>query len=78
MSKQVAGKTESSHRTSEPSWHVCRDCVLLSSSLLQAEIEEAARLANAHGFISSLPNGYATQVCTPGCFKLAAPVFHAA
>ena len=27
-----------------------------------ADIESAARLANAHNFISALPNGYATQV----------------
>ena len=33
--------------------------------LLQAEIEEAARLANAHAFICALPQGYATQACLP-------------
>lgn len=28
-----------------------------------AEVEAAARTANAHGFISGLPDGYCTQVC---------------
>ncbi|KAL8455539.1 hypothetical protein Emag_000668 [Eimeria magna] len=32
----------------------------------QAEVEEAARLANAHGFISGLPQGYDTSVGTAG------------
>jgi len=27
----------------------------------QAEVEEAAKLANAHSFICALPQGYATQ-----------------
>ena len=36
-----------------------------STLLLQAEIEEAARLANAHAFICALPQGYATQACSP-------------
>ena len=40
-----------------------------SNAHLQAEIEEAARLANAHSFICSLPHGYATQVDMPGCFN---------
>jgi len=31
-------------------------------SATQAEIEEAARMANAHDFISSLPDGYQSQV----------------
>lgn len=32
----------------------------------QAEIEEAARIANAHSFISTLPLGYQTQVGEKG------------
>ncbi|KAL8445314.1 hypothetical protein Emed_005714 [Eimeria media] len=32
----------------------------------QAEVEEAARLANAHGFISGLPQGYDTPAGTAG------------
>jgi ATP-binding cassette, subfamily B, bacterial MsbA len=32
----------------------------------RAEIEEAARLANAHGFISKFPEGYKTRVGTRG------------
>lgn len=28
----------------------------------QEDIERAAKIANAHGFISSLPNGYDTQI----------------
>lgn len=37
---------------------------LLSS--LQLEVEEAARMANAHGFISALPQGYDTPAGTAG------------
>ena len=44
---------------------------ICSNPLVQAEIEEAARLANAHSFICSLPHGYATQVDMPGCCKVA-------
>ena len=55
----------------------CYKSVKRCSPLLQAEIEEAARLANAHGFISALPNGYATQVCMPGSSHTPAPAFHA-
>ncbi len=33
--------------------------------MLQAEIEEAARLANAHAFICALPQGYATLARLP-------------
>lgn len=40
------------------------------SLLLQAEIEEAARLANAHAFICALPQGYATQACLPVPFGM--------
>jgi len=29
----------------------------------QVEMEEAARVANAHSFITKLPDGYNTQVC---------------
>lgn len=32
---------------------------------LQEEIEEAARLSNAHAFIMALPRGYSTVVCLP-------------
>jgi ABC-type multidrug transport system fused ATPase/permease subunit len=30
----------------------------------QAEVEAAARTANAHDFIAALPEGYNTQVCS--------------
>jgi len=36
--------------------------ITLGSSLPQSEIEEAARLAGAHEFISALPKGYETQL----------------
>ena len=29
----------------------------------QVEMEEAARVANAHSFITKIPDGYNTQVC---------------
>jgi ATP-binding cassette subfamily B (MDR/TAP) protein 1 len=34
-----------------------------SETATQAEMEEAARVANAHSFIIKLPQGYDTQVC---------------
>ena len=33
-----------------------------SQSATQAEMEEAARVANAHSFVIKLPDGYDTQV----------------
>lgn len=40
------------------------DCV----SCVQEEVQEAAKLANAHDFILALPDGYATMVSRPeGC-----------
>lgn len=38
-----------------------------SESTTQAEMEEAARVANAHSFIIKLPKGYDTQVVILFC-----------
>lgn len=35
-----------------------------------ADVEAAASAANAHSFITLLPNGYNTQVCTLLCINL--------
>ena len=32
---------------------------------LQENVIESAKLANAHGFITALPDGYDTKVCIP-------------
>lgn len=32
---------------------------------LQEDVIESAKLANAHGFITALPDGYDTKVCIP-------------
>ncbi|OEH80457.1 ATP-binding sub-family b (mdr tap) related protein [Cyclospora cayetanensis] len=43
------------------------DCIRYSKpNATQEEVEEAARMANAHGFISALPQGYNTNVGTAG------------
>lgn len=38
------------------------------------EIQDAAKAANAHAFIDSLPNGYDTQVCGAGVKRITSPV----
>ncbi|HEV2122020.1 MAG TPA: ABC transporter ATP-binding protein [Chloroflexota bacterium] len=45
---------------------VAENISLANPEATQAEIEEAARLAGAHGFISELPNGYDTVVAERG------------
>ncbi|MGH8924133.1 MAG: ABC transporter ATP-binding protein [Acidimicrobiia bacterium] len=39
-----------------------RGNVTLGANISQTEVEEASRLAGAHGFISALPNGYDTRI----------------
>lgn len=38
---------------------------IINVCCLQEDVIQSAKLANAHGFITALPDGYDTKVCIP-------------